>query len=422
MISSIFFILITLLLSAFFSGMEMALISCNRFQIELQKKKESLSSRLLSRISAQYRRFIATMLIGNNIVLVIYGLYMGDLITELLLGNLPSSIEPGLATLLLQSILSTIIILVTAEFLPKAFFGIYAAEALNFFAIPAYIAFQILSPVTTLLMWLSNKFLRISGEKEQNETRIFDREDLTFFISEKIENLRKEDIESEVEIFHRALDFSQIKARECMVPRNEIVAVNIDDSMEEITEKFIKNGLSKILVCEEGDLDKLKGYLHYFELFKKPKDLRSILLPVEFVHATIRAQEVMNLLIKKRKSIAIVLDEYGGTAGLITIEDLLEEFLGNIEDEHDKNHLLEKKLSKFEFLFSARLEINYLNDKYRFDLPSSEQYETIGGLVVAQTEDIPKVGESVQIKNIYIEVKKVSKNKIEEVFIKQHKA
>ncbi|WP_103327780.1 hemolysin family protein [Bacteroidetes bacterium endosymbiont of Geopemphigus sp.] len=422
MISGIFFILITLVLSAFFSGMEMALISCNRFQIELQKKKENLSSKLLSRISAQSRRFIATMLIGNNIVLVIYGLYMGDLMTELLLSNLPSGIEPGLSTLLLQSILSTIIILVTAEFLPKVFFGLYAVEVLNFFAIPAYIAFQVLSPITTLLMWLSDKFLRISGEKEQNETRIFDREDLTFFVSEKIENLRKEDIESEVEIFHRALDFSQIKARECMVPRNEVVAVNIDDSIEEITKKFIKNGLSKILVCEEGDLDKLKGYLHYFELFKKPKDLGSILLPVEFVHATMRAQEVMNLLIRKHKSIAIVLDEYGGTAGLITIEDLLEEFLGNIEDEHDKNHLLEKKLRKAEFLFSARLEINYLNDKYRFDLPSSEQYETIGGLVVAQREDIPKVGESVQLKNIYIEVRKVSKNKIEEVFVRRNKA
>lgn len=421
MISSLVFILVTLFLSAFFSGMEMALISCNRFQIELQRKKENLSSKLLSKIITQYKRFIATMLIGNNVVLVIYGLYMGDLITELLVENPASSVEPSLSILLLQSILSTIIILFTGEFLPKAFFSLYAAEALYFFAVPAYIAFQILSPITSLFIWFSNKFLKISGEKEQSETRIFDREDLSFFISEKIENLRKEDIESEVEIFHKALDFSQIKARECMIPRNEIITINIDDPIEEISKKFIENGISKIIVCKEGDLDQLKGYLHYFELFKKNKDLRPNLLPLEFVHATMRAQEVMNLLIKKHKSIAIVLDEYGGTAGLITIEDLLEEFLGNIEDEHDKKNLLEKKLNATEFLFSARLEINYLNHKYRFDLPSSDQYETIGGLIVEQTEDIPKVGEHIQIKNIYIEVRKVSKNKIEEVFIKQYK-
>ncbi|XCI75027.1 MAG: hemolysin family protein [Flavobacteriales bacterium] len=412
-------ILITLLISAFFSGMEMAFISSNRFQIELEKKKDTLRSRLLSQIIEQPREFISTMLIGNNISLVIYGIYMGRFIWRLLSPTVSIQHNDSLWILFLQTLLSTLIILITAEFLPKLIFGLYSHESLQFFIIPTYAIFKLFSPLTRFIIWISNGFLRLIGHREKNQAKIFDKEDLGLFISEKIQDTEPTKIESEVEIFHKALDFSEIKARECMIPRKEMIAVELDTPIEEISQKFTDEGLSKIIVYKEN-VDNIIGYIHYLELFKKTKDLRSILLPIEFVHVTLPAQEIMNLLIKKRKSVAIVLDEYGGTAGLITIEDVLEELLGNIEDEHDKVQRIEKKTAENEFLFSARLEIDYLNDKYKLELPESEEYETLGGLIVSHTENIPKEDEILTLNDLYFEVKKVSKNKIEEILIRKN--
>lgn len=420
MMTYICIISITLLMSAFFSGMEMAFVSSDRFQIELEKKKDTLQSRLVTRIIRQPREFIATMLIGNNIALVIYGIYMAHLIEQLLFPTTWNQHEGSLWGLFLQTCLSTLVILITAEFLPKLIFRVYAHETLHFFIIPIYGIFKLLSPLTRLIMWISNGFLKLLGYKEKDQVKIFNKEDLGLFISEKIQDTEPSKIESEVEIFHKALDFSQIKARECIVPRKEMIAVDLDTPIEEISQKFTDEGLSKIIVYKDN-VDNIIGYIHYLELFKKPQDLRSILLPIEFVHETTSAQEIMNMLIKKRKSVAIVLDEYGGTAGLITIEDVLEELLGNIEDEHDKVQYTEKKISDHEFLFSARLEIDHLNNQYKLELPESEDYETLGGLVVSHTGDIPKEGEILKLNDFYFEVKKVSKNKIEEVLIRKDK-
>lgn len=405
-------------MSAFFSGMEMAFISSNRFQIELEKKKDTLQSRLLSKIIGQPREFIATMLIGNNIALVIYGIYMGRLIWRLVSPTVPVQHDDSLWILFLQTLLSTLVILITAEFLPKLIFGLYSHESLQFFIIPTYGIFKLFSPLTRFIMLISNGFLRIIGYREKNQAKIFDKKDLGLFILEKIQDTKPAKIEPEVKIFHKALDFSEIKARECMIPRKEMIAVEVDTPIEEISQKFTDEGLSKIIVYKEN-VDDIIGYIHYLELFKKPKDLRSILLLIEFVHVTMPAQEIMNLLIKKRKSVAIVLDEYGGTAGLITIEDVLEELLGNIEDEHDKVQRIEKKTTENEFLFSARLEIDYLNDKYKLELPELEEYETLSGLIVFHTKNIPKEGEILILNDLYFQVKKVSKNKIEEVLIRK---
>ncbi|XOD66575.1 MAG: hemolysin family protein [Flavobacteriales bacterium Tduv] len=420
MITYICIISITLILSAFFSGMEMAFVSCDRFQIELEKKKNTLRSRLLTRIVGQPREFIATMLIGNNIALVIYGIYMGRLIGKLLFPIMWSQNEDSLWGLFLQTCLSTLIILIIAEFLPKLIFRVYAHETLHFFIIPIYSVFKLLSPVTRFIMWISNDFLKLLGNKEKDQVKIFDKEDLGLFISEKIQDTEPSKIESEVEIFHKALDFSQIKARESMAPRKEMIAVELDTPIEDVSRKFTDEGLSKIIIYKDN-VDNIIGYIHYLELFKKPQNLRSILLPIEFVHETMPAQAIMNMLIKKRKSVAIVLDEYGGTAGLITIEDVLEELLGNIEDEHDKVQYTEKKIGDHKFLFSARLEIDYLNNRYKLELPQSEDYETLGGFIVSHTEDIPKEGEILTLNDFYFEVKKVSKNKIEEVLLRKYR-
>ena len=419
---SFLIIIISLMASGFFSGIEMAFISSNRFQIELEMRKKSIFSLLLSKIYKNPRGFITSMLIGNNIALVIYGIYMGKYILDFLPHLFPflAIKENALWGLFLQTFFSAFVILITAEFFPKAFFGFYAYEMIKLFIIPSFLFYLLLSPIAQFVVWLAKGILKLSKEDIKNEPEIlFDKKDLGFFISEKVKNSQQEHLDSEIGILHRALDFWQLKLRECMIPRKEIIAFELNTSIELIKEKFIKSGLSKIIIYKE-DIDNIIGYLHYLELLKKPKNISSILFPIESIHISMSAQKTMNFLIKKRKSIAIVLDEYGGTAGLITLEDLLEEFIGDIEDEHDKNLFIEKKINKKEFLFSARLEINYLNKKYKLDLPKSNEYETLGGLIVSKKEDIPLEGEKFSVEGIDFEIKKVSKNKIEEVLIRLH--
>lgn len=421
MIFHIIVVLITILISAFFSGMEMALTSSSLFQIELEKEKGSFRSKLLSKSINEYKKFITTMLIGNTISLVVYGIYMGKIFFSLFPKELLDN--SYLWILFLETIFSATIILIIGEFIPKIIFSIYSNELLNLFIIPLYIIYKILSPVTNSVIWISNVFLKFLGDKENNKEKIFDKEDLIYFVSENVESEVKEKgfVESEIEIFHRALNFYEKKARECMVPRKEIISSNIiSSSIDNLRNLFTESGLSKIVIYKDN-IDNIIGYIHYLELLKNNKKrIEDIIRTVELVYVTTPVREIMDLLIKKKRSIAIVLDEYGGTSGMITIEDILEEFLGDIKDEHDDIIFLDKKLNDNEFLFSARLEINFINAKYNLDLPKSEKYETLGGLIVTYTGHIPKKGENIIINNnFFIEIKKASKNKIEEVLLRK---
>ncbi len=416
---SIIVILLSLLLSAFFSGMEIAYVSSNKIHIEIEKKQGGFISNILSRLTKKPSKFIATMLVGNNIALVIYGLYMGDVLVSLLGSLVPSSywlVDYFLTDLklLTHTIITTGIILITAEFLPKVFFQIYANKLLKAFSFPAYIFYVIFSPISTFVIWVSDfvlkKFLKTEGDEVQ---LAFSKTELGDYISEQMETVEEHDeIDSEIQIFQNALDFSDVKSREVMIPRTEIVAVEKSQSIVEVSKLFIDTGLSKIIVYN-GTVDDIIGYVHSFELFKKPKSLRSILLPVVFVPETMFVKDVLNLLTKKHKSIAVVIDEYGGTSGIITVEDIIEELFGEIEDEHDSVALIEEQLSENHFRFSARIEVDHINEMYKLNLPEGENYETLGGMIVNHTEEIPQQGDELRIAEFAISIIETSNTKIE---------
>lgn len=411
MATTLIIIILSIIASAFFSGMEIAFISSNRMSLELERKKETWVSKMMLYLSDRPQKYIATMLVGNNIALVVYGIFMGDLI----MSNLPD-LNSDILSLLIQTLISTLVILVTAEFLPKVVFSIYSNELFKFFSFPAWIIFQIFSIFTTFIIWISNIFLQLVGKKEVSEDELFFKQELKYFLSEQLIDADEEEIDTEVQIFHNALEFSAIKVRECMIPRKEIVGVNINESIDYAREKFIDTGFSKLIVYQENK-DQVIGYIHSFDLFKKPKNIRSALLPVDFVNETVLAQDVMNRLIKNRKSVAIVLDEYGGTVGLVTVEDVVEELFGEIEDEHDSVQLVQTQISDDEYLFSARLEIDYLNENFGLHLPESDAYETLGGLAVKLHEDLPDIGEEIMVEDYILLIERVSDTRIEEIRI-----
>lgn len=409
------FILISILLSAFFSGMEIAYISANKFQIELEKKKDGIISKILTRLTSKPSKFITTMLIGNNIALVVYSFFMGAFITNLL----PISELNEFSILLIQTVISTLIILVTAEFLPKAIFRIYANETLLIFAPLAYFFYIIFHFISEFITLISDFFLKVffNSSKIVNQTE-FSKEELGNYIIKQLENSKNsEEVDSEIQIFQNALEFDTVKAREIMIPRTEIVAVDINESISYLKALFIKTGYSKILVYKDF-LDDVLGYAHAFELFKNPATIQSILLPVEFVPESMMINNVLNVLIKKKKSISVVLDEFGGTSGIVTVEDIVEELFGEIVDEHDTVELLENKINDREFEFSARLEVDYLNETYDLDIEDNEAYETLGGFIVYYNEDIPKQDEVIEINNLYFKMLKVDSSKIMEVYVK----
>ena len=408
-------ILISILLSAFFSGMEIAYVSANKFQVELEKKKEGFISKIVSKLTSKPSKFITTMLIGNNIALVVYSFFMGELITA----SLPVAGLNEFTVLPIQTIISTLIILVTAEFLPKAIFRIYANETLWVFAPLAYFFYIIFHFISDFITVISDFFLKtfFNSSKIVQQTE-FSKEELGNYISEQLENVKDiEDVDSEIQIFRNALGFDNVKAREIMIPRTEIIAVDINESIINLKKLFIETGYSKILV-RKGSLDDVLGYAHAFELFKNPKTIRSILLPVEFVPESMMINNVLNILIKKKKSISVVLDEFGGTSGIVTVEDIVEELFGEIIDEHDTVELLEDKINDREFEFSARLEVDYLNETYDLNLEENEGYETLGGFIVYHNEDIPKQDEVIEINNLYFKMLKVDSSKIKEVYLK----
>jgi CBS domain containing-hemolysin-like protein len=415
MIISIAIIITMLVLSAFFSGMEIAYVSSNKIHIELEKRQENIIARVLSSLTAQPSKYIITMLIGNSIALVVYGFLMGDLLTDIV--NL---FFPNLgAGLLTQTVVSTIVILLTAEFLPKVFFQIYANELLKFFAIPAYLFYLLFWPVSWFCIKISDFFLKTFLKTNGDQIQLsFSKLELGNYITEQMESVQEhEDLDTEIQIFQNALDFGEVKAREVMVPRIELIAMKEDADMRELNKKFISTGLSKILIHNDT-IDDITGYVHSFDLFTNPQNIKSIKRNVINVPETMLAKDVLNLLMKRRKSVAIVLDEYGGTSGLITIEDIVEELFGEIEDEHDSDELIDTQISETEYRLSARLEVDTLNEKYKLDLPESENYETLGGLIVYENEDIPEEGDTVEIEHHIFTILETSNNKIDLVHLK----
>ena len=403
-------ILISIIFSAFFSGMEIAFVSANKLHIELEKKRKGFIPNILKKLTKNSSKFITTMLVGNNISLVVYSYFMGKLIVEYY----------GINSILIQTVISTILILVTAEFLPKAIFRVYANETLKILALPAYFFYVLLYVFSFVINGISDFFLKFifRTDKDAQQT-VFSKEELGNYITEQLEigNDSEEEIDSEIQIFQNALEFQKVKAREIMVPRTEILAIEIHEKVSKLSESFINSGFSKILVYKTS-LDDIIGHVNAFELFKKPKTIKSILLPVEIVPESMMINDVLNSLMKKRKSIAIVVDEYGGTSGMITVEDVVEELFGEIEDEHDVQELTDERITEIEFKFSARLEIDYLNEEYNLNIPKEEAYETLGGFIIDYTENIPEKGEVLVILDYEITILGVSSSKIEEIHLK----
>ncbi|PWL40550.1 hemolysin [Flagellimonas aquimarina] len=421
--SSIIIIILSLLFSAFFSGMEIAFISANRIHIEIEKKQEGFFAKILTWLTEKPSKFIATMLIGNNIALVIYGFFMGDVLMEWFKKLVPTSYEflNALLTdfsLLSQTVISTLIILVTAEFLPKVLFQIYSNTLLKVFAVPAYFFYLLFSLISWFVIKISDFVLRVFFKTEGDEVQFaFTKLELGDYITEQMETVEEEDeVDSEIQIFQNALEFSAVKAREVMVPRTEITAVEIDETPKNLAKLFSETGYSKILIYKES-IDEIIGYVHSYELFKKPKTIKNILLPVEFVPETMLIQDILNVLTKKRKSIAVVLDEYGGTSGIMTVEDIVEELFGEIEDEHDSTDLYEEQLSENVFKFSARLEVDYINENYKLELEESDEYETLGGLIMNETGEIPEQDSEIKIDNFLFHILEVSNTKIDLVTV-----
>ena len=406
-------IILCLILSAFFSGMEIAFISSNKIYLEIEKKQDNYLSIILTKLTRKPSKFIAAMLVGNNIALVVYGFYMSDLI----LRSLTSGGESYslLSTILLQTLIAGALILFTAQFLPKVFFQIYANTLIKVFSIPAYIFYKFFYYISTFIMWLSDLLLRQFFKTGEDPVHLFfSKVELGNYINEQISTMEhNEEVDSEIQIFQNALEFSNVRARDIMTPRTEISAVEIFDSVTELRDLFVQTGYSKILVYQNS-FDDIVGYIHSFELFRNPQSVKSCMISVEFVPETIFIKDVMTLLIKKRKNIAVVLDEYGGTAGIVTIEDIVEELFGEIEDEHDLDEqLIEESIEEGVYRFSARLDVEYLNEKYKLNIPETDSYGTLGGFIVDFTKEIPQKGEIITIGIYRFVVEEATNKKIE---------
>lgn len=402
--------------SAFFSGMEIAFVSVNKMRLEMEKRDGVVSS-IISFFLRNPNNFISTMLVGNNIALVIYGILMAKIIEQQLFG---AFIANDFVKALLQTIISTLIILVTGEFLPKTLFKINPNLVLRLFALPLFICYVVLFPVSKLASGISFLFLRLFGVKVSDEVqaKAFTKVDLDYFIQTSIENAEETDeVNPEVKIFQNALDFSNIKIRDCIVPRTEVVAVDKETPLEELKNRFVESGISKIIVYE-GNIDNVVGYIHSSEMFRSPKDWRSHIKEVPIVPETMSAHKLMKLFMQQKKTIAVVVDEFGGTAGIVSLEDLVEEIFGDIEDEHDNTSYICTQIGDNEYMLSARLEIEKVNETFDLELPESDDYITIGGLILSRYQRFPKLHEMVEIGPFQFKIIKVSATKIELVRLK----
>jgi putative hemolysin len=402
---------ISLFFSAFFSGVEIAFISANKLQLELDKSKGKFSSKMIAFFSRNESDFITTMLVGNNIALVVYGIVM----TQILTPKLQLLFSSNFILLLTQTIIATLIVLVTAEFLPKAIFRIFPNQILNIFSIPIWLLFVILRPLAILMLKVASFLLKyILQQKISDDKPVFGKTDLDEFLSNVRSVEGTEDTRVEVEMLQNALDLSEKRVRECMIPRTEIIAIDILSSIDEVQARFIDTKLSKLLIFK-GNIDKIIGYIHSYDLFKNPKNLKSILLPLPFVPESMRAMELLNQFIESNKGVAVVLDEFGGTAGMITIEDVTEEIVGEIVDEHDIDEVADQQIDSTTFILPGRSYVEDINRKYSLALPESDEYETISGLLLDHLENIPKKEDVIEFEDYRFTIINVNKTTIQEV-------
>ncbi len=413
MTTTLIVILICLLLSAFFSGMEIAFLTSNKLRIEIDKGNKGIAQSLIDLFVSNSGMYITTILVGNNVVMVIYGIFMsGLLVRQLEFLHLSVGLQ-----LFVETVISTLIILVFAEFLPKTVFRLRSNLFLRIFAVPVFLFYLLFFPLSYFSVWLGWILLRLfTGKKlEQKEpSRAFGKIDLNNLIEEGENGAKEKEEMHEIRLFRNALDFSEVKLRECIVPRPDVVALPIDSTIEELSRLFIETGLSRILIYKDS-IDDIIGYVHISALFHNPETIDKALSKVLIVPETMPAQRLLNLFFKDQKSIAVVVDEFGITAGIVTIEDIMEEIFGEIEDEHDHLNLKEAVLSEGEYIFSGRLEVDYLNEKYHLGLEEREEYETLAGLILYFNESIPQEGDLVEINNLTFKILSVKNARIEEI-------
>lgn len=397
-------------LSAFFSGMEIAFVSSNRMLAEMDREGNSIAKNIISRFYNHPNGFVSTMLVGNNIVLVVYGI----LVARLFDNTIFSSLDDGMKVTA-DTLLSTLVILFTGEFLPKILFKNNANRLLSVFSVPAYLFYIILWPISRFSTLVSKCLLRLVGIRMETEAddEGFSKVDLDYLVQSSIENAQSDDeINEEVKIFQNALDFSDCKVRDCMVPRTEIQAVETDASLDELRQKFIESGNSKIIVYEE-DIDHIVGYIHSSELFRNPARWQDHVRKMPFVPETMQAQKLMQIFLQQKKSLGVVVDEFGGTSGLVSLEDIVEEIFGDIEDEHDSSKYVAKKTEDGDYLLSARLEIDKVNELFDLDLPESDEYMTVGGLILHEYQSFPKLNEIIKFGKYEFKIIKSTSRKIE---------
>ena len=402
--------------SAFFSGMEIAFVSSNRLRAEMDREKNGLSQRALSVFYAHPNNFISTMLVGNNIALVVYGILFAKIFDATLFASLSDG-----ARVTCDTLLSTVVVLFTGEFLPKTIFRSNPNGLLTFFAMPAYVCYFLLYPISRFATLLSRGLLRLLGVRlpKETEEKEFTKVDLDYLVQSSIDNAKDDtEIEDEVELFHNALDFADTKVRDCMVPRTEIDAIDIEDcSVEELKNKFIESGHSKIVVYRD-DIDHIIGYIHSSELFKKVTDISKHIQQMPYVPETMAARKLMHIFLQQKKSLGVVVDEFGGTSGLVSLEDIVEEITGDIEDEHDSQKYVAKQLPDGDYMLSARLEIEKVNEMFELGLPESDDYMTVGGLILHEYQSFPKLNEVVKIGHFEFKIIKNTMTKIELVRLK----
>ncbi|MBU3659907.1 MAG: HlyC/CorC family transporter [Flavobacteriales bacterium] len=402
----------SLLFSAFFSGMELAYLASNRLKIEVQIKQKSFQGKILSILYKKDSTMIAMLLLGNNIALVVYGISAANILNPIITDW---GITNNASVLILQTLLSTLLVLVTAEFLPKAIVQINPNNFLNIGSLILLIIFWILFLPTQVILLLSNLILKLFGIQNQNSDKVFSKVDLEHYVDDLSSRIKAEqEFSNEMLILRNALDFTNVKARDCMVPRTEIIAVDIDEELEVVQRQFINKGLSKIIVYRDS-IDNIIGYVHSYDLFTRPQSIKQVLKPISFVPTVITGKELLEKFTKQAGSLAVVTDEYGGTAGIITLEDVIEEIFGEIEDEHDNEDWMEERISEKEFLFSARIDIDYLIETYNLELEESNEYETLAGLMIFHLEKIPEQHTTLRIGNYKFIIEEVSDRKIEKV-------
>lgn len=409
-ISLIIGILVTMVFSAFFSGMEIAFVSSNRMLAEMDKEKNGITQRLLSLFYAHPNGFVSTMLVGNNIALVVYGILIARLFDNTIFAGMDAAF-----TVPADTILSTLIVLFTGEFLPKTLFKSNPNRLLSLFSPIAYLCYVILWPISKFSTFLSKILLKLIGVKMEAESNDegFSKIDLDYLVQSSIDNAEKEsDINDEVKIFQNALDFSDTKVRDCMVPRTEIQAVDMDATLDDLRQKFVESGNSKIIVYR-GDIDHIEGYIHSSEMFRNPQKWQEHVRTLPFVPETMQAQKLMQIFLQQKKTLGVVVDEFGGTSGLVSLEDIVEEIFGDIEDEHDSAKYVAKKTPEGDYVLSARLEIDKVNEKFDLDLPESDEYMTIGGLILHEYQSFPKLNEVIRFDKYEFKIIKSTSRKIE---------